>query len=395
MPDIKDSVGEAASNKVHDVALLQAMLCVVKNAKGVAYLTDYDGKPGPATKAAITAFQTDQNLIAKPGAAKADAGALEKAGYVGKGSATLAKLVAALPADFKDMMIIENTSTVYLPGSEADAKASVTSINATADIDPAFRGKVAQLVNLMYSTHKIVLSVTGSGGHRTFQKQYEMQLQSPGSTKAGPGESNHNFGRAVDIGFKSFQWIKTGGTIAVDDWWLNVLTKKEKDKVGNLKAQDLWKARDAIAVKGPPQLFNSILPGDTIHLQSFDDHLPNDRALADLLGRVGKLKWQAEHKPNAPRRYNSDLGFGGKMFTVGTAKDIWTLSATVTKGMVAQAKTDALMNAAKLKGPAALKAVVPVKEADIKAADIVNIRKALKDDFVAAEKNWPQWKAVP
>ena len=393
MPDIKDSVGEAASNKVHDVALLQAMLSVVKNAKSVPYLTDYDGKPGPATKAAITAFQTDQKLIEKPGAAKADAGALEKPGYVGKGSATLAKLVAALPADFKEMMIIENTSTVYLPGSEADAKASAASINAAADLDPTFRGKVAQLVNLMYSTHKIVLSVTGSGGHRTFQKQYEIQLQSAGATHAGPGESNHNFGRAVDIGFKGFQWIKAGGTIAVDDWWLNVLTKNEKDKVGNLKAQALWKARDAIAVKGPPQLFNSILPGDTDHLQSFDDHLPNDRALADLLGRVGKLKWQAEHK--IPRRYNSDLGFGGKMFTVGTAKDIWNLSATVTKAMVAQAKTEALMNAAKWKGPAAVKAVVPVKEADIKAADIVSIQKALKDDFVAAEKNWLQWKAVP
>jgi len=369
------------------------MLTVVKNAKGIGYLPDYDGKYGPATKAAITAFQTDQSLIAKPGAAKADAGVLEKAGFVDKRSTTLAKLVAALPADYKDLMIIENTSTVYLPGSEADAKASAASINATVNLEPAFRGKVAQLVNLMYSTHKIVLSLTGSGGYRDFQKQYQIQLQSAGATHAGPGESNHNFGRGVDIGFNNFQWIKAGGQKAVDDWWLNVLTKKEKDAVVNKKALQLWMARDAIGVKGAPGLFNSILDGDTDHLQSFDDHLPNDRALADLLNRVGKLKWEAEHK--IPRRYNSDLGLGGKMFNVGSAKDIWTLSATVTKAMIAQAKNDIALNAAKLKGPAAVKAFVPLKEADIKADDIVNVRKALKADFVTAEAKWLDWKAIP
>lgn len=38
MPDIKDSVGEGGSNQVHDVALLQAMLRVVKDAKNAPYL---------------------------------------------------------------------------------------------------------------------------------------------------------------------------------------------------------------------------------------------------------------------------------------------------------------------------------------------------------------------
>jgi hypothetical protein len=415
MPDIKNSVGEGGTNSVHDVALVQAMLTVVKNAKSVAYLRDYDGKYGPHTKTAIMDFQIDQGLIAKPAAAShaagasgkgslavkggiaptagkpagatAAAGPLEKPGLVDKGSATLAKLVAALPVDLKDMMIIENTNTVYLPGEEADAKASAASINGTADLDVAFRGKVAQLVNLMFSTHKIVLSVTGTGGHRTFQKQFETV-----TTHAGPGESNHNFGRAVDIGFNEFRWIKAGGTIVTDDWWLNQLTNHEKDKTGKLRAKQLWKARDAIAVKGPPGLFNTILDGDDIHLQSFDDNLPNDLALVDLLNRVGKTKWEAEHKK--PRRYSNDLGLGGKLFMVGTAKDIWSLHATVTKAMIAQAKTDALMKAATVKGPAAVKAVVPVKEADIKPADVTAMQKALKDDFVAAETNWQKWQAV-
>src|SRR5260370_42656990 len=60
MPDIKDSVGEGGSNQVHDVALLQAMLRVVKDAKNAPYLgVDYDGSYGAQTRAALERFQND------------------------------------------------------------------------------------------------------------------------------------------------------------------------------------------------------------------------------------------------------------------------------------------------------------------------------------------------
>ena len=393
MPDIKDSVGDGGQNNVHDVALVQAMLTVIKDAKNNPYLADYDGKPGPTTTNAIKLFQADQSLLVKPGTGKPDAGTAEKEGLVAKGSATLGKMLADLPADYKEMRIIEGTSTVYFPGDENDSKASQKQILGKADLNLAFRTKVAQLVDLMYTNHKIVLWVTNSGWKRTFDEQQKIATGGTGATGAGPGESNHNFGRAVDIGFNKFTWLRGGGQKAIDDWWLNALTKGEKDPVGNAKAADLWKARDAIAVSGPPGLFKSILPGDTDHLQSFDDHLPNDKALADLLNRVGKMKWEAEHKK--PRRYNSDLGFGGTMFNVGKATEIWAGAATVTKKMIAQAKTEAAQKAALLKGPAAVKAVVPMLEKDIKDADIQQIQKALKDDFATAELKWDQWKTVP
>lgn len=397
MPDIKESVGEGGTNRVHDVALVQAMLTVIKNAKNKAYLNDYDGKPGPATKGAIIQFQTDQGLL-KPAAKPASGGAAptapappaaagEKEGLIDKGSATLAKMVAALPSDYKDMLIIENTRTVYFPGAEADCTASAAAI-ILVDLEPIFRGRVAQLVKLMYDTHKIVLWLTGSGGRRTFDQQMKQT-----GTKAGPGESNHNFGRAVDIGFNNFQWLAAGGAKVNDDWWLNKMTKNNADKVGKAKANELWAARDAIATKPPLGLFNSILDGDDDHLQSFDDHLRNDLALAALLNLVGAMKWEAVG--GTPRRYNCDLGLGGKLFNVGTAKEIWSLNATVTKAMIAQARTDALMKAALAKGPAAAKAVVRVKEADITADDLTKMKKSLKDDFFAAEKDWLKWKAVP
>ena len=67
MPDIKDTVGDGATNDSEDVAIVQVMLRVIKNAKGNPYLGGhYDGTHGPITKTAISAFQLDTNLAAKP-----------------------------------------------------------------------------------------------------------------------------------------------------------------------------------------------------------------------------------------------------------------------------------------------------------------------------------------
>jgi hypothetical protein len=59
------------------------------------------------------------------------------------------------------------------------------------------------------------------------------------ATGAGPGESNHNFGMAVDIGFRGFKFVKSHGGAEVDDWWLV--------KLGGAKAKELWTARNRIA----------------------------------------------------------------------------------------------------------------------------------------------------
>jgi hypothetical protein len=281
---------------------------------------------------------------------------------------------------------------VYFPGADADAKASSKAIGVMGDLESVFRTKVVLLVDTMFANHKIVLSVTPSGGRRTFQQQFDTFTKTT-STKAGPGESNHNFGRAVDIGFNGLEWLKGDGAKTKDDFWLNKLTKDGKDADGNKRAAELWKARDNIAVRGAPALFNSILDGDDIHLQSFDDNLPNDKALAALLNLVGTFKWEAEH--NKPRKYLCDCGFGGTMFNVGRTVDIWDLKATLSKAMIAQARTEQLVAAATPKGPAAVKAVVPVKEKDVKDDDVKALRKSLKDEFVTAETNWAKWKSVP
>jgi len=369
MPDIKDTVGEGGKNAVHDVALVQAMLRVVKNAKGAAYLGGvYDGAYGPQTKAAIIALQTDHKLAAAPG--KAPAPGQDKHAIASPGGPTVNKLTASLPATHAKMRIIENTKTVYLEGEAADATASQGKVAAHPELEVSFRANVARLVELMYATHKIVLSVAPSGARRTFQQQADL---SPGVTKAGPGESNHNFGRAVDIGPNNLKWLQGDGAIVKDDWWMNKLSK-----VSSAKATAFWLARDAVADGASLNLFR-IGAWDRPHLQSFSDaNVSMSRSLAALLTAVGKTKWVSA--PASPNHYKSDFGLGGTTYDVGTAKQIWAGNATVTKAMLADAQS------------AKFKKVV--KEADIKDADIATLKQQLKADFEAADAKWTKWNPV-
>lgn len=237
MPTITGSVGDGGANKTHDVALVQAMLRIVKNAKGVPYLaSSYDGSYGNATKNAIIAFHKDNAKSLQAGLP-----GKEKLGLVDVGAATLATLAAALPDTHKDLRIIPHTKTVYLEAAKADATASAAAIRKDAEFEAVFKDSLARLVDTMYAQHKIVLWLTPTGRRRTFTQQ-----AAETATKAGPGESNHNFGRAADIGFKGFRWIEGNGAVKKDADWLNAL-----ENVSKAKANALWDARDALARKIP------------------------------------------------------------------------------------------------------------------------------------------------
>ena len=356
MPNITASVGDGATNKTHDVALVQAMLRIVKNAKGVSYLTgSYDGSYGAGTKDAVVAFQKDHAKVIQAGQP-----GKEKEGVVAVGGATLATLAAALPATHKELRIIPNTKTVYLEAAGGDAVTSAAAIRNDGEFEATFRTRLASLVDSMYAEHRIVLWITPTGRRRTFAQQ-----AAETKTNAGPGESNHNFGRASDIGFRGFRWIQGDGGIKKDADWLNAL-----EGASPAKANAFWDARDALAAKLP--LYR--LQFERVHLQLYDQAtISNPRSLAKLLNTVGKAKWDTGYK--------SDLGYGGALFHVGTAKQIWAGNATVSKADLAKALS-AKTNKA-------------VKEADIKAQQITDTQKSLKADFEAADKHWIKWVKVP
>jgi peptidoglycan hydrolase-like protein with peptidoglycan-binding domain len=376
MPTILDSVGETGSNRLHDVALVQAMLRVVKNAKGVSYLnSNYDGKYGPGTKAAITDFQIDNKLAEAPQphakeASNPQPAGKETLGIIRVGSATFQSLTAALPAEFSSMRIMENTSTVYMEGDKAAASASQSNVLLQTDLESSFRANVVRLVDLMYKTHGIVLSIAPKGTRRTFQGQADL---SASVTNAGPGESYHNFGQAVDIGFNGLKWLAGDGKIVQDDWWL-----KKLEKVSSAKCVAFWEARDKIADIVSPNLYR-IETWDRPHLQTANKaQVSMGRSLVALLNAVGKTKWALGG--GSPNHYKSDLGLGGKKHDVGTARQIWAGNATVTKAMLAEAQS------AKLKQQ--------VKVTDIKDADVSGMQSMLKADFQAADSNWNRWNPV-
>jgi hypothetical protein len=267
-----------------------------------------------------------------------------------------------LPATHQSLRIIENMKTVYLESPAKDAATSKNAIVTDQEFEKTFRAKVADLVQQMYDTHKIVIWLTPTGRRRTFAQQ-----AAEVKTKAGPGESNHNFGRAVDIGFKGFQWLQGDGSIKKDADWLNSL---EAAKAAEANA--FWDARDRIAIK---KLGLFRLQFERVHLQAFDDAtVSSQRSLATLLALVGKMGW----KP----AYVCDLGTGGKMwFPVGTAKQIWALNSPVTADNLAKAKS--------------LLTGKVIKAAAITAQELADARKALKADFASADTHWLKWKPVP
>lgn len=355
MPNITNSVGDTATNKTHDVSIVQAMLRVIKK-NGAAYLGgNYDGSYGAITKTAITKFQNDYKLVGPK--------STDMLGKIMPNGETIKKMNATLPLAYKEMRVIANTKTVYLPGSAADYMNNKTSIASNQNLDATFRAKVAQMVQKMYEQHKIVLKVTSTGGLRSFQDQANIN---PANTGAGPGESNHNFGRAVDIGFRGFKWIQSNGNIKTDNDWLSHLAN-----ASNAKATALWDARDAIALKAPISLFR--LTFERIHLQSFNQTLVSSmRSLASLLTQTGAMTW-AQHT-QWKLGYKANLGKGTELFAAGTARQIWAGNATISKA-----------NIAKVKG---------IPEAKITANDITQMKASLKADFQAAETNWKKWKPI-
>lgn len=108
MQSITGTVGTGGANGTSDVALVQAILVKIQRAAATGraaapYLPSYDGSAGPATLAAILAFQTDHALVAATGIA---ANPRVTSGLVAAGDATWAKLLEQVPAEFSDMRVL-------------------------------------------------------------------------------------------------------------------------------------------------------------------------------------------------------------------------------------------------------------------------------------------------
>ncbi|QNQ10250.1 hypothetical protein [Sphingomonas alpina] len=387
MQSITGTVGTGGANGTSDVALVQAILVKIQRAAATGraaapYLPSYDGSAGPATLAAILAFQTDHALVAATGIA---ANPRVTSGLVAAGDATWAKLLEQVPAEFSDMRVLAGGKTVYVAATAAQLQAKLTAAGALT-FTSAFLLRVNATINRMHSEHGIAIGVCPQGDRRTFQAQYDLFTSGRNVTNAGPGESNHNFGMAVDLGFQGLRWLRSNGAVVTNEtYWLHQL-----DGVSAAESQRFWDALrtagiDIGAFRGPAT--------DRPHLQNWNDAgVSMAVRLGDLLTRSGTMRWEGRGR----QPYRSDLGLGGEMIAVGTAAQIWNRQATVSLPDLQRLRTAAAArrpavpsarNAPPARpGAAAAPAAPPVTQ-----DDIVAMRQALRHQFELADANWRNW----
>jgi len=402
MQTIEKSVGEGGINAISDVALIQAILVktqrvATRTVPAAPYLSTYDGICGNNTKNAIRAFQYD-HVFVSPDGTQSIANSNAKAGLVMPNDATWQKLLEKIPAEFADLRVLNGSKTVYVAATAAQLQNKIAVANAMTFV-PAFRMKVIACINRMHAIYGIAIGVCRQGDRRHFQAQYELLTGGRGVTKAGPGESNHNFGMAVDLGFDGLRWLRNNGTLVEDETsWLHKLDPGQSLSAEALK---FWEALRSIGTSPEVGLFHGPV-GDRPHLQNWNDAGVHMSArLADLLTRSGTMRWSGRSQ-----RYQCNLGMGSELFEVGSAAQIWNRQASVTIEMLTKAR--ALMVTGQqrpviLAHPSmplhqplgtpqsGVRPVGGVPPQAVTQADVIAMQQELRRQFDLADSNWQNW----
>jgi hypothetical protein len=255
-------------------------------------------------------------------------------------------------------------------------------------LEGAFKTKVIALVRKMYAEHKIALAGWGVLSYRrSFADQHTLFSQGT-TTEAGPGESNHQFGQALDVGYVGLRLIRPNGTIRMP-----IINEDQFDNsVDSSQIKAIYKARNAIWEKAPQgtgTLFRIRLHGgdnDPNHFQNFNqfsslypDPTVDIRAsLAAFLSGVSGFNWEKKHGGH----YACDLGTGSTPVDVGTADQIWTGNATLTKHQYVR-----LLNEARQKNGEA-----PLHDSDVSQATFRSAYNQLKETFEEADRHWSEWQ---
>ncbi|HQZ83307.1 MAG TPA: hypothetical protein PLR83_08805 [Pyrinomonadaceae bacterium] len=384
MQAIRNSVGDSGTNERSDSALVQAILAKIIRAAAPGrpagpYLTKIDGDVGSKTNNAIRDFQNEYVFV-NEATQQSVANPLATPGLVRPGDPTWAKMLEKVDAAFSDMRVLIGGKTVYVAATENQRQAKINAVNALT-FTQVFRTRVINCITQMHSLHGIAIGVCPQGDRRTFQTQYDLLTSGRGVTNAGPGESNHNFGMAADLGFAGLRWLRENGTVVEnEDPWLHQLDPRQTLAPEALR---FWETLRTVGTSPAVGAFRGPV-ADRPHLQNWNDaNVSMTRRLAVHLTNSGTMRWERQRS-----RYTCDLGFGGALFEVGTAAQIWNREATITAEMIrtgraAQAATRPMQG-----GQQARPAAAPVTEQDVR-----DMRTELRRQFDLADANWENWTA--
>jgi hypothetical protein len=244
------------------------------------------------------------------------------------------------------------------------------------------------LINRIADTHGIAIGVCRDGDRRSFQLQYELLTSGRNVTRAGPGESNHNFGQGVDLGFENLRWIDPDGKVVENETsWLHRLDPAQQ---ATGEALIFW---NMLRDQGRQVGMHPGPPSDRPHLQAWNDAgIDMANRLADLLTRSGRMRWTGRHQ-----RYQCDLGYGGQFFEVGSAAQIWNRQATVTVDMLTRAAAQSPTRPASGSSPTPPRMPVPAGTRPsgglATPQGVSAMQGALRADFEAADSTWQSWRA--
>src|SRR5262245_9746495 len=217
MQKLTGSVGDGATNKIHDVALIEVLLRVAKNPKTKKpyFGHNYDGKFNKQTKDAIVAFQREYGLASSStSGSTSGSSSSEKLGVIEPDSASFSMLVehvVAQNAAYWRLRVLPDTKMVYLEMTQAEFDERLKTVT-DSELQADFKKKVIALIRQMYTDHKIALAGWGKLSYRrSFEDQHKVLAR--GTSEAGPGESNHQFGRALDVGYVGLQYVQPNGKI--------------------------------------------------------------------------------------------------------------------------------------------------------------------------------------
>jgi len=180
-----------------------------------------------------------------------------------------------------------------------------------AEMRADFKSNISTIIKEM---HKLGIAF-GAGkkykaGYRTFQEQYNLP---PAATKAGPGESFHNYGLAADLGV--IDWVDNKGK-SHSDFWLGTMDEMSGYKGFSSK---IWAKRNSFSGSKV-----HALSWEIIHLQAVPAKTSGRESLAKCLNEAAKQSdFSYQKGAGKSKVYQCKVSKSAKWVNIGTAKELW------------------------------------------------------------------------
>ena len=226
---------------------------------------------------------------------------------------TLPQKEAKVPKETDDVLIFESTTFKYRKTNKSIDECIKT---LAKELRSGFKSNIENTIKEMHK-QGFAFGVLDSAkaGYRTFQMQSEIDSD---KTKAGPGESYHNYGLAVDLGV--IEWVDEDGK-SYSDFWLGKMDGITKYKGFSSK---IWKKRNECAGS---DIYT--LSWEIIHLQGVSAETSGRSALVKAMNKAaedsGDNAWK--YRKATGGTYDSTLGSEKEWKNIGTSKQMWGKTA--------------------------------------------------------------------